>query len=149
MSAGAVEEVLEKNPAETYQDLSNTPGAALVDVRTRAEWSFVGAADLSGIGKPLLQVEWQGFPDKEVNPAFVDQLMALVGDEPPQRLYFICRSGGRSLRAARAASAAFAAAGLNIECVNVAEGFEGDLDPSGRRGLKNGWKAHNLPWRQS
>jgi rhodanese-related sulfurtransferase len=148
MSAGTVEAVLEKNPAETYQDLSETPGAALVDVRTRAEWSYVGAADLTGLGKRLLLVEWQGFPDMEVNHAFADQLMAEIGGEPVRRLYFICRSGVRSRRAAHAASAAFAAAGLDIECVNVAEGFEGDLDPNGRRGLKNGWKAHNLPWRQ-
>jgi rhodanese-related sulfurtransferase len=148
MSVGTDEIVAEKTPAETFQDLSNTPGAALVDVRTRAEWTYVGTADLSGLGKPLLQVEWQSFLDTEVNRNFVVQLMALLGDTPPERLYFICRSGARSMRAARAASAAFAAAGLDIECVNVAEGFEGDLDETGRRGVKNGWKARNLPWRQ-
>lgn len=148
MSAGTIDNILEKNPTETFQDLSNTPGAALVDVRTRAEWSYVGAPDLDDLGKPILFVEWQRFLDMEVNHAFVDQLMSQIKGEPPERLYFICRSGARSMRAARAAAAAFATAGLNIECVNVAEGFEGDLDPNGRRGVKNGWKARNLPWRQ-
>lgn len=148
MSAGTVDVVFEKNPAETFQDLSRTPGAALVDVRTRAEWSFVGAADLSGIGKRLHMVEWQTLPDMAVNRDFVEQLRTQFGENIPERLYFICRSGARSLNAARAAKAAFDAAGMNIECVNVAEGFEGDLDQNGRRGVKNGWKARDLPWRQ-
>jgi len=103
MSEGTIGEVLEKNPDETFQDLSNTPGAAMVDVRTRAEWSFVGAANLNSLGKPLWLVEWQGLPDMAVNGAFVDQLRSQFGGTPPERIYFICRSGARSMHAARTA----------------------------------------------
>jgi rhodanese-related sulfurtransferase len=32
---------------------------------------------------------------------------------------------------------------------NVANGFEGQIDAAGHRGTLNGWKAEDLPWRQS
>ena len=58
--------------------MSSEPGAALVDVRTAAEWSYVGLPDLSAIGAPLLRVEWQSFPSGAVNPAFVETLDAAL-----------------------------------------------------------------------
>jgi hypothetical protein len=36
-----------------------------------------------------------------------------------------------------------------VNCINVTEGFEGDLDAEGHRGNLNGWRARGLAWRQS
>ncbi len=132
----------DKNPSETWDSLEKEPGARLIDVRSEAEWAFVGIPDLTPLGKELLLLAWQHFPGMEVNQDFVEQLAARVPDrEAP--LYFICRSGGRSQAAAMAATAA----GYR-HCFNVAEGFEGGHDEQGHRGRVSGWKARELPWRQ-
>lgn len=134
-------------PEEAWQALANEPGAALVDVRTTAEWSYVGLPDLSSIGVPLLRVEWQRFPTGQNNPDFAEMLGEALqaretGRDAP--IFFICRSGARSASAA----AAMTAAGYS-RCYNVAGGFEGRKDESGHRGTVEGWKAASLPWVQS
>ncbi|MGF1502417.1 MAG: rhodanese-like domain-containing protein [Paracoccaceae bacterium] len=140
-------------PAEAYAALKSAPGTALVDVRTRAEWSFVGIPDISETGRPFWPVEWQSFPDMSMNPRFVDEIRKRIethdGPKPIDRLLFICRSGARSHAAAEAVAAAFGTEGRAVRCTNVTEGFEGDLDAAGHRGRSNGWKAADLPWRQN
>lgn len=131
---------------DTWAHLSNDAGSVLIDVRTVAEWSYVGVPDLSHIGKRPVLVEWQSFPTNQVNAAFVDQVQeALKGLNADQttKLFFLCRSGVRSLRAAEA----MAAAGFR-QCHNVTDGFEGPLDPERHRGRVGGWKAKGLPWAQ-
>ena len=131
---------------ETWTRLGQDAGSVLVDVRTGAEWAFVGLPDLTSVGKRPVLVEWQEFPVKRVNQAFVSQLseaLAAVGANKDTELFFLCRSGGRSLRAAQA----MAAAGYT-RCRNVADGFEGPLDPNRHRGSLGGWKANGLPWAQ-
>ena len=50
-------------PEEAWAALSREPGAALVDVRTAAEWNYVGLPDLSAHRHAALAaVEWQSFP---------------------------------------------------------------------------------------
>jgi rhodanese-related sulfurtransferase len=129
-------------PEATWQALRDDPMAALVDVRTTAEWSYVGLPDLSAAGKPVHRIAWQLFPEMAVNPRFLDELVA-AGLGPENRLFFLCRSGARSLAAARAA----AAAGFGA-CFNVSDGFEGPLDQAGHRRTLAGWIARGLPWRQ-
>lgn len=139
-------------PDEAYRILETDPGARLVDVRTRAEWSFVGLPDLGGIGKQVWPIEWASFPGMAANPAFLAELQALAardGGGMPSRLLFICRSGARSMAAANLVAGAFEGEDAPERCTNVAEGFEGDLDGEGHRGRMNGWKARGLPWRQS
>lgn len=131
---------------EVWARLRSDPNAVLVDVRTRAEWAFVGLPDLAGIGKRVMTVEWQTFPDNRMDPAFVDRLGGLLeaaGVGRDSELLFICRSGGRS----RMAAEAMAAAGFT-RCRNVADGFEGPLDEHRHRGGLAGWKAAGLPWVQ-
>jgi rhodanese-related sulfurtransferase len=118
--------------------------AQLVDVRTQAEWSFVGVPDLSQIGRRVHCVEWQGFPTMAQNPAFVSQVASALGNDKAAVVLFLCRSGGRS----RAAAMAMTAAGYQ-RAYNIAGGFEGDIDQNGHRGSKNGWKASGLPWKQT
>lgn len=132
---------------ETWEALVADPSAVLVDVRTVAEWNFVGLPDLERIGKRVLLVEWQRFPDMTVNVAFVEELgeaLADLGVGADAPVYFICRSGARSRSAAMAATA-----GGFGRAFNVAGGFEGSLGPDRHRGCVDGWKASGLPWIQS
>ena len=122
-------------------------GAVLIDVRTQAEWAYVGVPDLTPLGKRPLFIEWQSFPDNRIDPVFVNRVvdaLASHGAGRDSQLFFLCRSGSRSLMAARAVSAAGYSG-----CHNVASGFEGPPDPSRQRGRLAGWKAKGLPWVQS
>jgi len=129
-------------PGQTWEALRHEPAAQLVDVRTDAEWNFVGLPDLSQAGKQVVLIPWQVYPTMAPNPAFVENLRQ-AGFTPDHHIYFICRSGVRSLNAAMAARAA----GFP-HVYNVADGFEGPIDADGHRGQAAGWKADGLPWRQ-
>ena len=56
------------NVESTWKSLALRPRSQLIDVRTRAEWAYVGIPDLSPIGKRAVLVEWQTFPDQSVGP---------------------------------------------------------------------------------
>lgn len=132
---------------EAWLRLAEHPDGVLVDVRTRAEWAFVGTPDLSPLGREPVMLEWQNYPDMAGNAGFVGDLSALLssrgaGKDVP--VFFICRSGARSAGAA----AAMTAAGYT-QCFNVQGGFEGRLDVARHRGTVEGWKAAGLPWIQS
>jgi rhodanese-related sulfurtransferase len=133
---------------ETWERLVEDKGALLVDVRSRAEWSFVGVPDLEPVARTLILVEWQSFPPGPTpNPDFASELAAALesaGYAKGKALFFLCRSGARSRRAAIEATEA----GLG-PCFNVSDGFEGALDAEGHRGTAEGWKAAGLPWVQS
>ena len=129
-------------PAETWAAMQNDPAAMLVDVRTDAEWNYVGIPDLADAGKRVVLIPWQVYPSMAVNSHFTEALRK-GGVLPEHRVYFICRSGARSLAAAQAAQAAGYAA-----VFNVADGFEGPVDRDGHRGQAAGWKAASLPWLQ-
>jgi rhodanese-related sulfurtransferase len=129
-----------------WQALKSRTRSQLIDVRTRAEWSYVGIPDLGSLSKRAVLVEWQTFPDRTVDPRFVERLageLKALGVKLDDDLFFICRSGGRSLAAAEA----MAAMGYRA-CHNVAGGFEGPLDDERHRGTVGGWKAAGLPWLQ-
>lgn len=123
-------------PAEAYEIMRAAPGAKLVDVRTRAEWDWVGR--IPG----AVEIELLTYPGSRPNPAFLAELEQQVDKEAP--VMFICRSGGRSHNAALLATQAGYTA-----CYNVLEGFEGDKDNQGHRNTKGGWRASGLPWTQS
>jgi rhodanese-related sulfurtransferase len=129
--------------AEAWQRLQDEPAAQLVDVRTMAEWNFVGVPDLEALGRRLHCVEWQGFPSGAANPQFIAQASQALGPDKAASVLLLCRSGARS----RAAAIALTRAGFE-KAFNIAGGFEGDMDDEGHRGNINGWKASGLPWRQ-
>lgn len=122
-------------PKEAQEVLQLAPIARLVDVRTRAEWDWVGRVPHA------IEIEWQGYPGGVPNAHFLDELKHAVTAE--NMLLFMCRSGARSNAAATAA----AAAGFSA-CYNVLEGFEGDKDANGHRNSVGGWRANGLPWIQ-
>jgi rhodanese-related sulfurtransferase len=129
-------------PEEAWRILSDNPDAVLVDVRTDAEWKFVGVPDVSSLGRETVFVEWNR-TDGTHNDGFVDDLVK-AGVTPGERpVIFLCRSGNRSIGAAEAATAA----GIGPS-YNVLDGFEGNLDENRHRG-GTGWRAVGLPWVQS
>jgi rhodanese-related sulfurtransferase len=130
------------SPTQAWRALVEDPRAWLVDVRSDAEWLFVGLPELGEAGKQPLLIPWQVFPSMQVNPGFVAAVRA-AGPAPDDHLYFLCRSGQRSA----AAAGAMAQAGF-AHVYNVAGGFEGPPDADGHRGTVAGWKAEGLPWRQ-
>ena len=108
--------------------------AVLVDVRTDAEREWVGAVP------GALPVAWKQWPGMAANPAFDQELQNAVA--PGQKVVLLCRSGVRSVAAARRATE------LGLVAYNILEGFEGDPDEQGQRGRKGGWRLRGLPWRQ-
>ena len=129
-------------PQEAWDVLKSDPDACLIDVRTEAEWRYVGLPKLDVVGKATHCISRQVFPDNKLNDRFVQQVKA-KGIRPEQPILLLCRSGQRS----RHAAIALTEAGF-ATCYNVAEGFEGDRDAKGHRGTVGGWKVAGLPWEQ-
>ncbi|HTX94077.1 MAG TPA: rhodanese-like domain-containing protein [Mycobacterium sp.] len=131
-------------PLQAWQLLNDNPDAVLVDVRTDAEWRFVGVPDLSSLGRAAVFIEWNTTDGKR-NDNFADELrdrMPPVENAGERPVIFLCRSGQRSIGAAQAAT------GVGITpAFNVLDGFEGPLNAQGHRG-ESGWRAVGLPWKQ-
>lgn len=121
-------------PSEAHEVWQLAPDARLIDVRTRAEWDWVGRIP-GAVG-----VEWMRYPGNVPNADFISQLRQQA--DPESLVMFICRSGARSHLAAAAACAAGYTGSYN-----VLEGFEGEVDPQGHRGTVGGWRKAGLPWR--
>lgn len=130
------------SPTQAWELLKSEPEAVLIDVRTPAEWNYVGVPDLGAAGKKPMFLPWLNFPSMEVNAQFPHHLQSVVLN-PDAPMLFLCRSGVRS----RAAAAAMTARGYR-RCYNITAGFEGDPDGARHRGTLNGWKVEGLPWVQ-
>lgn len=146
MAEGQAISIENVSPQAAWDDLSKNKTSALVDCRTQLEWDTIGVPDLAGNDSAALLIEWRKQPDMSVNPTFLEQLEAGFDGALPERIYFLCRSGARSLEAAAYVQNQLASKKSNCVCINVAEGFEGDPNPEGQRGVVNGWKFNNLPW---
>lgn len=127
---------------DAWDMLAENGQAQIIDVRTRAEWSYVGIPDLSNLGKQPLLIEWQDFPAGNKNPMFGEQVESL-GLDKDAPLLLLCRSGVRSKHAA----ILLTALGYS-QAMNVTHGFEGDPDELKHRSTKNGWRFDGLPWVQ-
>ena len=123
---------------EAYQAITSDAKAVMIDVRTAAEWVFVGQPHVT----KMVGISWQLFPQMQINTAFLDQVQA-AGITPEHDIYLLCRTGGRSA----AAAAALTEQGYP-SCFNITDGFEGEADSHGHRGKVSGWKALGLPWMQ-
>ena len=128
--------------AEAMEILRNNVDAVLLDVRTDAEWTFVGRPDLSSLGREPVLISWQTFPGMAPNGGFV----AAVGRSIQKKdvpVLVMCRSGQRS----KCAAIALTEAGYG-DCRNISDGFEGPKDDAGHRNTVAGWRASDLPWQQ-
>jgi rhodanese-related sulfurtransferase len=125
----------EVTPQEAWQ-LHQLAGAIIVDVRTEAEYNWVGHVP----GTRL--IEWKRWRENERNPDFERELIREYSRD--DLLLLLCRSAVRSHHAAEAA----ASVGFT-RVYNILEGFEGDLNADKRRGALGGWRKAGLPWEQS
>jgi rhodanese-related sulfurtransferase len=135
---------LQQRPAEGYAG-DVTPelawawvqegSAVLVDVRSDAEREWVGFID------EAVNIAWKQWPGMAMNASFDDAIREAT--PAGKKAVLLCRSGVRSIAAARRATQ------LGLEAYNILEGFEGDRDEKGHRGHKGGWKHRGLPWHQN
>ena len=121
-------------PALAWQWLQ-TGQAVLVDVRTDAEREWVGFVP------GAVPLAWKQWPGMALNPDFDAGVKAAA--PAGQKAMLLCRSGVRSIAAAKRA------AELGVEAYNILEGFEGDPTPEGQRNQLAGWRQRGLPWRQN
>ena len=117
-------------------EMLKKPATYLVDVRTVAEYVYVGHAEVAYNIPLLFWVEQE--QDRIRNADFVEDVKSLF--KADDNLILICRSGGRSVTAYKMLSKA----GFK-NLYNVKYGFEGGRDESGYR-LVNGWKNSGLPY---
>ena len=131
--------------AEAWEGLAGDAAAVLVDVRTEVEWNLIGKPELCSLGKEPIYLQWVKMGG--VNKNFVAELKAALEEQgvaPHAPIYFMCQSGGRSKMAAMQCTELG-----YTQCLNVADGFEGDLDENRHRNSVSGWKVAGLPWFQN
>lgn len=140
----AEEQVKTITPQQAWQLLQDDPRAVLIDVRSNMEFLFVGHP------KGAVHLPWIDEPDWVINPNFVRQVRELMlggiicdGVEGCAPVLLICRSGKRSLEAGKAL---IENGFTNV--LNIADGFEGELDENHHRSTLGGWRFDNLPWEQ-
>ena len=122
------------DPQQAWDLLQQNPQAVLIDVRTKAEYT--------DIGHPIgaIHIAWQEQFGGTINPDFLTEVNKRVPDYSTPIL-LLCRSGIRSLSAARALEH------IGYETlINIVNGFEGDPDSNQQRGKLNGWQFCGLPW---
>src|SRR3569832_1404288 len=115
-------------------DLWRKGEGVLVDTRSDAEREW------GGFIPGAAPIAWKQWPGMAINPSFDEQIRNAV--PPGKKALMLCRSGVRSLAAAKRATE------LGIEAYNILEGFEGDKDENGQRGHTGGWRKRGLPWWQ-
>ena len=152
---------------EAYDMLNTVPDTYLIDVRTRAEYQFVGHPIGAHLFPYMFLTEEFGKKDEQYgyrfnfqNKNFVQEIAKVF--KKIDNLLIICRDGTRSIIAAKdLASSGF----TNI--YNVGDGFEGSRFPSFKDSNKNkfyrqlakrnkihgfnqrrqyGWQWWGLPW---
>ena len=119
--SSTVEFAGEVDPREAWEILERNPKAMLIDVRTDAEFSFVGVPDLSSLARNVWFVSWKLFPGMEQNASFVEEVNTRIAESGADELLLLCRSGVRSMQAAQALVGASAAGGGVVKAWNVAE----------------------------
>ena len=144
------------NAKEAYQMKQESAKEVLfIDVRTRAELTFLGMADSVDANIPYMIVgDWDEWDEKKHNfklypnsnflPYF-EEYNSTKGFNKQTKIILICRSGNRSSRAANL----LAKVGYT-QVYSVVDGFEGDKSSHkdhnhGHRTI-NGWKNEHLPW---
>ena len=138
LSCFMLAESTDVTPQDAFKMLQN-PSTYIVDVRSIAEYVFVGHPEMAA-NIPLLF--WSENDMKMVsNENFIEDIKARY--KPEDTLILMCRSGGRSTRAMKLLEAN----GFK-SLFNMKFGFEGEKNPQGYR-LKNGWKNSGLPYTYS
>lgn len=136
---------------EAYEEIQVEEHKILfLDVRTRAEVEVVGMPTVADANVPYMLMaepmtwndDWGSF--KMVRNqnflAAVKERLEKKGLTQDDKVFLMCRSGGRSASAADLLSEA---GFTNV--FSVVDGYEGDKAKNGKR-ILNGWKNSDLPW---
>ncbi len=123
------------SPESAFQ-MVRQPDTYIVDVRTIAEYVFVGHPEMA-YNIPLTFWDERNIQNV-ANETFIEDIKARF--KPSDTLLLFCRSGNRSAHALRM----LRREGFQ-KLFNVREGFEGRKDSKGLRNL-NGWKNSGLPY---
>ncbi len=124
-------------PQEAWALVQQQPELLFVDVRMEIESLYVGRPP------GVENIPWYEYPDLTPDAARFAAAVECEAGTKDRPLLLICRSGKRTLDAARALEAAGFTA-----VAHVVHGFEGDLDEHFRRSTLNGWRHDGLPWEQ-
>ncbi|MFQ5585321.1 MAG: rhodanese-like domain-containing protein [Thermodesulfobacteriota bacterium] len=114
-----------KSPSDTF----------IIDVRSRAEYEFVGHPDLPN-GVP--NIPYRFYPSWEINRDFVRKVKERYRED--DTIITLCRSGQRAKSAARL----LLEAGFR-KVYYMTDSFEGPKDEKGHRTV-GGWKVNGLPY---
>ena len=113
---------------EAFDILTKKHNSHLIDTRSDLEWKTTGIPDLSSINKETYLINWAPVLDQ----IFFEQYkrFLLIKFNQKDSLFFICRSGSRSLMAAQ-----FAIKFGFKNSFNIYEGFYNDNDQNWKKNL--------------
>lgn len=125
------------SPRDAWTLVQAQADALFVDVRMEIESLYVGRPP------GVENIPWYEYPDLTPDPTRFAAAVAREAGRKDRTVVLICRSGKRTLEAAKALEAA----GFT-DVVNVLHGFEGELDDAFHRSTVSGWRHDGLPWEQ-
>ena len=113
---------------DAFDILTKKVDSHLIDTRSDLEWKTTGIPDLSSINKETYLINWAPVLDQ----TFFEQYkkFLLIKFNQKDSLFFICRSGSRSLMAAQ-----FAIEFGFKNSFNIHDGFYNDNDQNWKRNL--------------
>ena len=113
---------------EAFDFLSKKVNSHLIDTRSDIEWKITGIPDLSSIDKETKLINWGPVLDQTFFEQYKKYLLTSFNQK--DSLFFICRSGSRSLMAAKFAIEF----GFN-DCFNIYDGFYNENDQNWKKSL--------------
>ena len=134
---------------DSFNEIVSSDDTFLIDVRSFRELYVDGVAHFENHADKLLFCEWRGEYSVYEKKEFLGVLLSRIDLSDTSSLFFICRSGIRSLEAAEFVGSELAKMGEDVSCVNVSDGYEGNAFKMFGFGEKNGWKAAGLPYTKS
>ena len=113
---------------DAFDFLSKRNNSHLIDTRSDIEWKTTGIPDLSSINKETNLINWGPVLDQTFFEQYKKFLLTSFNQK--DSLFFICRSGSRSLMAAK-----FAIEFGFKNSFNIYEGFHNENDQNWEKNL--------------
>ena len=113
---------------DAFDFLSKKVNSHLIDTRSDLEWKTTGIPDLSSINKETNLLNWGPVLDQSFFEQYKKFLLTSFNQK--DSLFFICRSGSRSLLAAR-----YAIEFGFKNSFNIYEGFYNENDQNWKKNL--------------
>ena len=113
---------------DAFDFLSKKDDSHLIDTRSDIEWKSTGIPDLSSINKEINLINWGPVLDQIFFEQYKNFLLTSFNKN--DNLLFICRSGSRSLMAAK-----FAIKFGFENSFNIYEGFYNENDQNWKKNL--------------